>query len=115
MGNTRAKDAASPYDPVSDAAMLDVRFWKRRLFLLATLTSVATGAITVMGGRVVWPQETVKAVTVRQAALEDTVASLRRRVESLESLANTNITLTCQVLRRVNPRGAIEDSNCIGR
>lgn len=113
---------------MSDQAAVDLMtdslnaMWKKRVALLMVVSGLVSSVLTTLGAQVVWPRQRFDSVNVRMNAFE--AASLKQvartdsvvlRLDSLARSQATGIYLTCEILTRVNPAGAVVPRDCSRR
>lgn len=101
------------------ARMFNPEWWRKRVALLVAGTALLTSALSVLGAQVLWPRDrivaqnaridTARAIATKAAQRVDTIAT---RLDSLDRRSKTSLYLTCELLKRVNPRGAIPPEGC---
>lgn len=99
--------------------MLKPEWWQKRIALLVAVTASLASALSVLGAQMIWPRDridaqgkridSVAAVATKAAVRVDTVAI---KVDSIDRRSKTTLYLTCELLKRVNPRGAIPPEGC---
>lgn len=111
MAQQLGKAAPPQYTPFSDQ-MLDPRWWRKRVTLIVALTSLLSGTVAALGGRVVWPGENVREVTRRVAKLERQDSARLAVLDSLRREVRASTYVGCQTLRLVQPAGAVLPEVC---
>lgn len=107
---TRTEREGSTYTPDSD--MLDVRRLRRRITLVIALTSLISGTVAALGGRVIWPRENIAVLQKRTTALEAKADGTKASIDTLRLEVQANRYVGCQTLKLVQPKGAVLPQVC---
>lgn len=79
---------------------------------MIALSSLLSGSVAALGGRVVWPRESIDSVRVRVSAVETRTSAHRAAIDSLRTSQGEQRYLLCEVLKRVSPAGAVLPEAC---
>lgn len=86
--------------------------WSEIVILAAAVVALATTVLPRLGVTQLWPGDNITAVTHTVRQQGDSIVAHGRVIDSLRTGHETQVYLTCQVLERVSPQGAILPKDC---